>query len=85
MVSTQRPVRSSPHDDCDCLSVLQTGYIVSTDGLLSLFDADCGILVVGEGARILGLNQHSQEILIMAEYLRLKRYRLVFSLCYALA
>ena len=67
----------------DSLSVLQTGYIVSTDGLLSLFDADCGILVVGEGAKILGLNQYSQEILIVAEYLRIKRYGLVFSLYYA--
>ena len=63
---------------CGCLSVLQTGYIVSTDGLLNLFDADCGILVVGEGAKILGLNQYSREILIMAEYLRLKKYRLDF-------
>ncbi|KDR82601.1 hypothetical protein GALMADRAFT_238000 [Galerina marginata CBS 339.88] len=52
-----------------------TGYIVSnTDDLLGLFDADFGILVIGEGAKILGPNQHGQEILIMAEYLRLKQY-----------
>ncbi|CAA7261458.1 unnamed protein product [Cyclocybe aegerita] len=52
-----------------------TGYIVSdADDLLSLFDADFGILVVGEGAKILGPNEHGQEILIMAEYLRLKQY-----------
>ncbi|KAF8158228.1 hypothetical protein B0H34DRAFT_446175 [Crassisporium funariophilum] len=52
-----------------------TGYIVSNaDDLLGLFDADFGILVVGEGAKILGPNQHGQEILIMAEYLRLKQY-----------
>ncbi|KAF9561324.1 hypothetical protein CPC08DRAFT_635599 [Agrocybe pediades] len=52
-----------------------TGYIVSNaDDLLSLFDADFGILVIGEGAKILGPNQHGQEILIMAEYLRLKQF-----------
>ncbi|ESK91233.1 phytochrome-like protein [Moniliophthora roreri MCA 2997] len=50
-----------------------TGYIVSNaDDLLGLFDADFGILVIGDGAKILGPNEHGQEILIMAEYLRLK-------------
>ncbi|KAK0188256.1 phytochrome-like protein [Armillaria mellea] len=54
-----------------------TGYIVSDfDSLLSLFDADFGILVIGDGAKILGpnANEHGQEILIMAEYLRLKQF-----------
>ncbi|KAF9454842.1 hypothetical protein P691DRAFT_655466 [Macrolepiota fuliginosa MF-IS2] len=51
------------------------GYIISnTDDLLGLFDADFGILVIGDGAKILGPNQHGQEILIMAEYLRLKQF-----------
>ncbi|KAL0960866.1 hypothetical protein HGRIS_005881 [Hohenbuehelia grisea] len=51
-----------------------TGYIVSNaNDLLGLFDADYGILVVGEGAKILGPNMHGQDILIMAEYLRLKQ------------
>ncbi|KAF8895314.1 hypothetical protein BD779DRAFT_1498791 [Infundibulicybe gibba] len=52
-----------------------TGYIVSNaNDLLGLFDADFGILVIGEGAKILGPNQHGQEILILAEYLRLKQF-----------
>lgn len=54
-----------------------TGYIVSDfDSLLSLFDADFGILVIGDGAKILGANanEHGQEILIVAEYLRLKQF-----------
>ncbi|RDB16690.1 Cyanobacterial phytochrome B [Hypsizygus marmoreus] len=55
-----------------------TGYIVSNvENLLGLFDADFGILVIGEGAKILGPNQHGQEILIMAEYLRLKQYNTI--------
>ncbi|KAF5380673.1 hypothetical protein D9757_007064 [Collybiopsis confluens] len=55
-----------------------TGYIVSNaDDLLGLFDADFGILVIGDGAKILGPNQHGQEILIMAEYLRLKQFKSV--------
>jgi len=84
-----------------------TGYIVSNaEDLLSLFDADFGVLVVGEGAKILGPNQHGtansssaapfstnwpqedeltilpsgQEILILAEYLRLKQFEWVFFL-----
>ena len=61
--------------------LLQTGYIVSNaDDLLGLFDADFGILVIGEGAKILGADQHGQEILIMAEYLRLKQFKYVFLL-----
>jgi hypothetical protein len=56
-------------------SYTQTGYIVSNAAdLLGLFDADFGILVIGEGAKILGPNEHGQETLIMAEYLRLKRF-----------
>ena len=52
-----------------------SGYIVSNaDDLLGLFDADFGVLVIGEGAKILGPNQHGQEILIVAEYLRLKQF-----------
>ncbi|KIY71736.1 hypothetical protein CYLTODRAFT_450579 [Cylindrobasidium torrendii FP15055 ss-10] len=53
-----------------------SGYIVSnTDDLLSLFDADFGILVIGDGAKILGPNLYGQEILIMAEYFRLKQFQ----------
>lgn len=53
-----------------------SGYIVSdADDLLGLFDADYGVLVIGEGAKILGPNQHGQEILVVAEYLRLKQFK----------
>lgn len=56
-----------------------SGYIVSNaDDLLGLFDADYGVLVIGEGAKILGPNQHGQEILIVAEYLRLKQFKCAF-------
>ncbi|KAK0201594.1 hypothetical protein DFS33DRAFT_1348574 [Desarmillaria ectypa] len=55
-----------------------TGYIISDfDSLLSLFDADFGVLVIGDGAKILGANEHGQEILIMAEYLRLKQFGII--------
>ncbi|THH10468.1 hypothetical protein EW145_g1296 [Phellinidium pouzarii] len=55
-----------------------TGYIVSNaEDLLGLFDADFGVLVIGEGAKILGPNEHGQEILLVAEYLRLKQYTLM--------
>lgn len=53
-----------------------TGYIVSNaDDLIQLFDADSGVLVIGDGAKILGpRTEQSQEILYIAEFLRLKRY-----------
>ena len=53
-----------------------SGYIVSnTDDLLGLLDADYGVLVIGEGAKILGQMQYGQEILVVAEYLRAKQFR----------
>src|SRR5258706_9139948 len=52
-----------------------TGYIVSNaEDLLSLFDADYGVLVIGEGAKVMGSNDHSQDILLVAEYLRMKQF-----------
>jgi light-regulated signal transduction histidine kinase (bacteriophytochrome) len=58
------------------------GYIVSNaDDLLGLFDADYGMLVIGEGAKILGPNLHGQEILVVAEYLRLKQFKSVYLTC----
>ena len=57
-----------------------SGYIVSdADDLLGLFDADHGVLVIGEGAKILGPNQHGQEVLVVAEYLRLKQFEYVIT------
>jgi light-regulated signal transduction histidine kinase (bacteriophytochrome) len=51
------------------------GYIVSNaNDLLELFDADFGVLIIGEGAKILGPNEHGQEVLVIAEYLRLKHF-----------
>jgi len=51
-----------------------TGYIVSdAEDPPSLFDADCGVLVIGEGAKIPGPNEHDQDILLVAEYLRVVR------------
>lgn len=58
-----------------------TGYIVSNvEDLLSLFDADYGVLVIGEGAKLMGSNDHGQDILLVAEYLRVKQFTYVFSL-----
>lgn len=52
-----------------------SGYIISNaEDLISLFDADFGVLVVGDGAKIMGENVHGQETLILAEYLRLKQF-----------
>ncbi|KAG8929351.1 Light-sensor Protein kinase, partial [Tulasnella sp. 417] len=55
-----------------------TGYIVSNaEDLLSLFSADYGILVIGEGAKILGPNNIGRELLIVAQYLRMKQFTLI--------
>ena len=51
------------------------GYITSNaEDLLSLFDADFGILVIGDGAKIMGENIHGHETLILADYLRQKQF-----------
>ncbi|KAJ6447563.1 hypothetical protein C8R45DRAFT_1136801 [Mycena sanguinolenta] len=44
----------------------------NADDLLGLFDF--GVLVIGAATKMLGPNEHGQEILIMAEYLRLKQF-----------
>jgi hypothetical protein len=33
------------------------------------------VLVIGDGAKILGPNENGQDILIIAEYLRLKKFK----------
>lgn len=51
-----------------------SGYIVaSSDDLLKLFDADFGALSIREETKILGKPEHTQEILAMLEFLRLRQ------------
>jgi light-regulated signal transduction histidine kinase (bacteriophytochrome) len=48
-----------------------SGYIVAkAEDLLWLFDAQSGVLSIGEEAKILGTVSNSQEILAILEYLR---------------
>ncbi|KAL3421993.1 hsp90-like protein [Phlyctema vagabunda] len=50
------------------------GYITaSSDDLLTLFDADFGLLSIRGETKILGKLEHSQEALAMLEYLRLRK------------
>ncbi|KAE8227122.1 hypothetical protein CF319_g372 [Tilletia indica] len=52
-----------------------SGYIISNaEDLLTLFDADFGIIAIGVEAKILGPLDASQEVLAITEYLRLKRF-----------
>jgi hypothetical protein len=40
-----------------------------------MVQADSGVLVIGDGAKILGpSSEQGQEMLLIAEFLRLKRY-----------
>jgi light-regulated signal transduction histidine kinase (bacteriophytochrome) len=51
-----------------------SGYIIaSSDDLLKLFDADCGLLSIRGETKILGKLEQSQEALAMLEYLRLRK------------
>lgn len=55
-----------------------SGYIIaSSDDLLHLFDADCGLLSIREETKILGKLEHTQEALALLEYLRLRKFRSV--------
>lgn len=55
-----------------------SGYIVAkAEDLLQLFDADFGILSIGEEAKILGDVGNSQELLVVLEYLRAQSFTCV--------
>ncbi|KAH0535916.1 hypothetical protein FGG08_007175 [Glutinoglossum americanum] len=57
-----------------------SGCIVATsEDLLSLFDADFGLLSIRDATSVLGKLEQSQESLAMLEYLRLRRTTTVFS------
>ena len=52
-----------------------SGYIISNaEDLLTLFDADFGVIAIGNEAKILGPLTASQEVLAVTEYLRLKKF-----------
>lgn len=52
-----------------------SGYIVAkAEDLLWLFDAQSGVLSIGEEAKILGTVTNSQEILAILEYLRVTAF-----------
>ncbi|CRG84479.1 Cyanobacterial phytochrome B [Talaromyces islandicus] len=51
-----------------------SGYIIaSSDDLLKLFDADYGALSIRDETKILGRLTHSQEILALLEYLKMRQ------------
>ena len=51
-----------------------SGYIIaSSDDLLQLFDADCGLLSIRDETKILGRLEQTQEALALLEYMRLRR------------
>src|ERR1700753_111424 len=56
-----------------------SGYIVaSSDDLLSLFDADFGILSIRDETKVLGKLENTQEALAILEYLRMRSFASVF-------
>ncbi|RYP85735.1 hypothetical protein DL769_000909 [Monosporascus sp. CRB-8-3] len=57
-----------------------SGYIIaSSEDLLKLFDADFGILSIGDETRVLGRIEHSQEALAMLEHLRMRSFTTVLN------
>lgn len=55
-----------------------SGYIISSaEDLLTLFDADFGVIAIGNEAKILGPLNASQEVLAVTEYLRIKKFQQV--------
>ncbi|KAL8860621.1 MAG: hypothetical protein Q9178_002974 [Gyalolechia marmorata] len=57
-----------------------TGYIIaSSDDLLQLFDADCGLLSIREETKVLGKLDQTQEALALLEYLRLRNFTTVMN------
>ena len=57
-----------------------SGYIIaSSDDLLQLFDADYGALSIRDETKILGSNAHSQEVLALLEFIRLRQINSVLA------
>lgn len=57
-----------------------SGYIIaSSEDLLKLFDADFGMLSIGEETKVLGKIAQSQEALAMLEYLRFRNFASVLT------
>lgn len=57
-----------------------SGYIVAkAEDLLWLFDAEFGVLSIGDEAKILGPLSNSQEVLVVLEYLRIKNFECVLA------
>ncbi|KAJ5281965.1 hypothetical protein N7478_007337 [Penicillium angulare] len=57
-----------------------SGYIIaSSDDLLQLFDADYGALSIRDETKILGNNAHSQEVLALLEFLRMRQINSVLA------
>ncbi|KIW04419.1 hypothetical protein, variant [Verruconis gallopava] len=55
-----------------------SGYIIaSSEDLLKLFNADCGLLSIQGETKILGRLEQSQEALAMLEYLRMRKFTAV--------
>lgn len=51
-----------------------SGYIIaSSEDLLTLFDADCGLLSIKDETKMLGTFAQTQEALAVLEYLRMRR------------
>lgn len=51
-----------------------SGYIVaSSEDLLKLFDADCGLLAIRDETKVLGRLENSQEALALIEYFRQRK------------
>lgn len=57
-----------------------SGYIIaSSDDLLQLFDADYGALSIRDETKILGDNSHSQEVLALLEFIRMRQLNSVLA------
>ncbi|KAJ5771600.1 hypothetical protein N7520_002129 [Penicillium odoratum] len=57
-----------------------SGYIIaSSDDLLQLFDADYGALSIRDETKILGDTTHSQEVLALLEFIRMRQINTVMA------
>ncbi|KAI1120692.1 hsp90-like protein [Nemania abortiva] len=57
-----------------------SGYIIaSSEDLLTLFDADFGMLSIGDETKVLGKITQSQEALALLEYLRFRKFTAVLT------
>lgn len=72
--SRRRGNNSSDGPDSSASSSSGSYLVSNADALLTVFDADAGLLVINDGCKLLGQSEQGHAMLAIAEYLRIAKF-----------